>query len=115
MQWWRLNCAPRAARGQCRRDLMPVMRDRHRFCGERDCYDVLNVKRSATQEIKKSFLSYLSKIVSAYRLGSQLTVRTDVAAAFRHPDKKLLWAQDIFREVANAYEVLSDKTGNWFE
>ena len=36
---------------------MPVMRaTRHRFCGERDCYDVLNVKRSATEkEIKKSF------------------------------------------------------------
>jgi len=58
------------------------------FCGERSCYDVLNVAQNATNsQIKKAF----------YKLS--LTY---------HPDKnKSPEAEDVFRSVATAYEVLS--------
>eukprot|EP00823_Brevimastigomonas_motovehiculus_P009308 TRINITY_DN897_c0_g2_i1.p1 TRINITY_DN897_c0_g2~~TRINITY_DN897_c0_g2_i1.p1 ORF type:complete len:287 (+),score=22.13 TRINITY_DN897_c0_g2_i1:93-953(+) len=60
------------------------------FCGEKNCYSLLNVSAKASQvEIKKSF----------YKLSLLL-----------HPDKsKAPDAEARFREVANAYEILSDE------
>jgi len=59
------------------------------YCGEQDCYELLKVERTATaSEIKKAF----------YKISLVL-----------HPDKnKAPDAESRYREIVNAYDVLSD-------
>jgi DnaJ homolog subfamily C member 25 len=58
------------------------------YCGEENCYDVLNVTRdSSKSEISKNYRNYARKL---------------------HPDNQATGDETAFKRVATAYEVLKD-------
>lgn len=69
--------------GQASAHLLPGL-----YCGERDCYDVLNVTRDSTK----------SEIGKIYR----------IFARKYHPDNQYTGDEEKFKEIANAYEILKD-------
>lgn len=69
--------------GQASAHLLPGL-----YCGERNCYDVLNVTRDSTK----------SEIGKIYRI---------FARKF-HPDNRDTGDEEKFKEIANAYEILKD-------
>lgn len=59
------------------------------YCGEENCYDVLNVTRDSTKyEISKNYRQY---------------------AKIFHPDIRDTGDEDQFKRIANAYEILKDE------
>ncbi|XP_070501923.1 dnaJ homolog subfamily C member 25 homolog [Chironomus tepperi] len=59
------------------------------YCGEENCYDILNVTRDSTKnEISKNY-RHLARIY--------------------HPDMRETGDEEIFKKIANAYEILKDE------
>lgn len=59
------------------------------YCGEENCYDVLNVTRESTKsEISKNYRQEARKF---------------------HPDNRETGDVNLFKRVANAYEILKDE------
>ena len=58
------------------------------YCGEENCYDILNVTRDSTKnEISKSYRHF---------------------ARIYHPDIRETGDEEMFKIIANAYEILKD-------
>lgn len=58
------------------------------YCGEQNCYDVLNVTRDSTkQEISRTYRQFARKF---------------------HPDNRETGDEQMFKVIANAYEILKD-------
>lgn len=59
------------------------------YCGEENCYDVLNVTRDSTrQEVSKNYRQNARKF---------------------HPDNRDTGDEEMFKKIANAYEILKDE------
>lgn len=59
------------------------------YCGEENCYDVINVTRdSSKSEISRNYRQYARKF---------------------HPDNRETGDEQMFKKIANAYEILKDE------